>query len=79
LQRGARLRALDGDLARSGRWSIPPGVEAVVRADVLEILLLVGGVDAQEEMVVGHFVDQDVVHEPAVLVEQAGIMRLADL
>ena len=50
-----------------------------MRADVLEILLLVGGVDAQEIVVVRHFVYQDVVHEAAVLVKQAGIMRLADL
>ena len=54
-------------------------VEAVVRADVLEILFLVRGVDAQEIVVVGHLVHQDVVDEAAVLVEQAGIVRLAGL
>ncbi len=51
----------------------------VVRQDVLEILLLVGGVDAEEIVVVGDFVDQDVVDETAVLVEQAGILGLARL
>ena len=30
-------------------------------------------------MVVGYFVDQDIVHEAAVIVEQAGVVRLADL
>ena len=53
------------------------GVEAVLRADVLEILFLVGGVDAEEVVIVGDFVDQDVVHEAAMLVEQAGVVRLA--
>ena len=30
-------------------------------------------------MIVSHFVDQDVVDEAAVLVEQAGVVRLSDL
>jgi len=46
---------------------------------VLEILLLVGGVDAQEVVVLGDLVDQDIVYEPAVLVEQPGVARLAGL
>ena len=45
---------------------------------MLVILLLVGGVDAQEEVVVGHFVDQNVVYEAAVGVKQPGVVRLAD-
>ena len=48
-------------------------------ADVLEILFLVGGVHAQEVVVVGHLVHQDVVHEAAVLVEQPGVVRLPGL
>ena len=45
-------------------------------ADVLEILLLVRGVDAEEEGIVRHFVDQDIVHEAAVFIKQAGVLRL---
>ena len=54
-------------------------IELVVRGDVLVILVLIGRVHAQEEMIVGDLVDQDVVDETAVLVEQPGIVRLADL
>jgi hypothetical protein len=43
---------------------------------VLEILILIRGVDAEEEGIVRDFVDQDVVDEAAVFVEQAGVMRL---
>jgi hypothetical protein len=47
--------------------------------DVLEILLLIRRVHAQEERIVGHLVHQNVVDETAVFVEQARIVRLADL
>ena len=79
LQRGARVRTLDGDLRVVVARQADLGVEVVVRPDVLEILLLVGGVDAQEIVVVGDFVDQHVVDESAVLVEQARILDLAGL
>ena len=75
----ARFGALDGKLGVTGAREIHARVEAVERADVLEILLLVGGVDAQEVVVLGDLVDQDIVHEPAVLVEQPGVVRLAGL
>ena len=45
-------------------------------ADVLEILLLIRSIHAQEEGIVRHFVDQDVVDETAMLIEQPGILRL---
>ncbi len=50
-----------------------------MRGDMLVVFVLIGRVDAQEEMIVGDLVDQDVVDESAVLVQQARIMRLADL
>jgi hypothetical protein len=75
----ARFGTLDGKLGVAGAGEIHARVKAVERADVLEILLLVGGVDAQEVVVLGDLVDQDVVHEAAVLVEQPGVVRLADL
>ena len=37
-------------------------------SDVLEILVLIGGVDAEEVMIVGDLVHQDIVHKTAVLV-----------
>ncbi len=67
-----------GDLRVAVAGEFHLRVEAVVRADVLEILVLIRRVDAQEEMIVRDFVDQDVVDESAVLVEQPGIVRLAD-
>ena len=45
---------------------------------MLEILVLIGGVDAEEVVVVGDFVNQDVVDEAAVIVEQAGVVGLAE-
>ena len=77
--RVAGLRPLDGDLGVALARKLHLCVEAVDGADVLEILLLVGGVHAQEEVVVRHLVYQDIVHEAAVLVKQAGILRLPDL
>ena len=76
MSRGAR--ALHRDLRVALARELDFGIEAVLRADVLEILLLVGGVDAEEVVVVGHLVDQDVVDEAAVLVEQAGVVGLAE-
>ena len=74
------LRALDRRAARSGRWRIPPRASNRFCArDVLEVLFLVGGVDAEEVMIVRDLVHQDVVDEAAVLVEQPGILRLPDL
>ena len=66
--RSARSRSLAKSTSASKR---------LLRADVLEILLLIGGVDAQEIVVVGDFVDQNVVDESAVLVKQPGVVRLA--
>jgi hypothetical protein len=77
LHRGAGLRALDGELRVAVAREIDYGIEAVVGADVLEILVLVGGVDAEEVVVVGNLVDQDVVDEAAVVVEQAGVVGLS--
>ena len=79
MQRCPSLRALDGDLAVAVAGELDGGIEAVMRAYVLEILLLVGGVDAKEEIVGGHFVHQNIVHEAAMLIEQPGVMRLSGL
>ena len=74
----SRLGALDGKLGVTAAREIHARVKAVERADVLEIFLLVGGVDTKEVMVLGDLVDQDVVHESAVRIEQPGVLRLAD-
>ena len=78
LQRGARARPLDSDLGVPFGSEFHPRIEMVAGADMLVVLLLVGGVDAQEKVVAGHLVDQNIVHEAAVGVEQPGVMRLAD-
>ena len=75
----ARLGTLDGDLRVALAREFDLGVEVVLRRDVLEILVLVGGVDAEEVVIVRDFVHQDVVDEAAVVVEQAGVVRLAGL
>ena len=46
------------------------------RPNVFEILVLIGGVHAEEKRIVGYLVDEDVVHESSVLIQQTGIMRL---
>jgi hypothetical protein len=73
------FRPLDGDLRVAVAIVFDDGVAMVLRGDVLEILILIGGVDAEEVVILGHLVHQDVVHKTAVLVEQARVVRLADL
>ena len=73
-----RLGPLDGDLRVALAVILHHGVEMVLRGDVLEILILIGGVDAEEVMIVGDLVHQDVVHKTAVFVQQARVVRLAD-
>src|SRR5687767_1098321 len=46
---------------------------------MLEVFLLVTRVYADEKMVVGDFVDQDVIHKTAMFVEQPRILDLAYL
>src|SRR5579885_1030339 len=77
LQRGACARALDGELRVAVGGELDGGREAVMCADVLEILFLIAGVDAEEEVIVRDLVDEDVVDEAAVLVEKAGVVGLA--
>ena len=40
-------------------------------------LLLIGSIHAEEEVIRGHFVHQDVVDKAAVFVQQTGVVRLA--
>ena len=46
---------------------------------MLKILLLVGGVNTQEKMIVRDFVDQNIVDEAAMFVKQGRVMRLPRL
>ena len=66
------------DLSVTFAGEIDHAVPGVGVADVLEILVLIGGVHAQKIVVVRDLVHQDVVDKTAVLVEQSGIVRLAD-
>ena len=74
-----RARAVNGHLRVLIAGEFDDGFKLVQVADMLEILLLIGGVHADEYVVIGDFVDQDVVYKTAVLVEQSGILRLANL
>ena len=71
LQRFERAWSLNRDLrvARTGVFYL--AVELVIAGDVLIILILIGGIHAQEKMIVRHLMHQDVIHETAVLVEQS--------
>ena len=59
-------RSLHGELGEARSGIFDGGVETIVGDDVFVILILIGGVDAQEIVFVGDFVDQDVVDESAV-------------
>ena len=72
-------RSLDGELGEARAGVFDGGVETIVGDDVFVILILIGGVDAQEVVIVGDFVDQDVVDETAVSIEQRRILGLAEL
>jgi len=50
-----------------------------VGAHPLEVLLTSGGVDADEQAARGEAVDDDVVDDPAALVAERGVLRLAVL
>ena len=71
-------RALDRQLriARAGVFDL--GVELIAGDDVVAVGVLVAGVDAEQVMRVGNFVDQQVVYERAAGGHQAGIVGLAD-
>ena len=77
LERGERLGALNRDLRVAVAGEIHLGSPAVGVADMLVVLLLVRGVHAQEKAILGDAVHQDIVHEAAVIVEQAGVLDLA--
>ena len=70
---------MNGELGEARAGVFDGGFETIIREDVFVILVLIGGVDAQEVVFVGDFVDQDVVDESAVSVEQRGILGLAEL
>ena len=75
---GRGFGSLDGDLCVALAVILHHGVKAVLGYDVFEILILIGGVDAEEIMIVGDLVHQDIVDEAAVFVEQAGVVGLAE-
>ena len=62
-------------IARAGVFHL--GAEAVVLANVLEVLVLIAGVDAQQVVRIGDAVHQQIVHKRARRGHQPGILRLA--
>src|SRR4029077_2254839 len=63
-----RARTMNGHLRISVAGEFDHGLKLVEVADMLEILLLIGGVYADEYVVIGDLVDQDIVYKTAVLV-----------
>ena len=54
-------------------------IEMVLLGNMLVILILIRGVDAQEVMIVGNFVDQNIIDETTVRIEQSRVLGLAEL
>ena len=79
LQDFSGARALNRELrvARSGVFN--RRVELIVGDDVLIVVVLISGVDAEQIVRVRDFVDQEVVHKSAARGHQAGVMGLADI
>jgi hypothetical protein len=77
LKRRESPRALDGQLSIVVAHEFHARIEPIRRADMRKILFLVGCVDAEEIMILRHFVNQDIVYYPAVRVQQRRVLRLA--
>ena len=76
LKDGGRARPLQRQLGIVVAGVIHFSLESILRLDVREILLAIGSVDADEVMSIGELVDDNVIHEGALLGEQGGVLRL---
>ena len=79
LSRRQRLRPLNRQLRVIRACQPHIGVEPVVTANPLEILVLVRRIHAKKIVIGGKPMDQQVVHESAVGIQQPRILRLAVL
>src|SRR5262249_9082022 len=52
-------------------------INSIVSTYVSEVAFLVGGIHANEEIILGNFMNKDVVRKPAVVVEKPRIVDLA--
>src|SRR5467141_3047907 len=76
LQDSQRLRALNGKLRIALTGIFDSCASAIVRANVLEILILITRIHAKEIVRARNFVHEQIVHEGALLGHQPGIVRL---
>ncbi len=74
-----RLRALDGDLRIAVAGVLDLNVAGLVLQNPADVLVPVGGVDAQHVPPLVETVHQQVVHERALRIHEAGIVDLAVL
>src|SRR6266436_4254927 len=76
LQDSQRLRALNGKLRIALTGIFDSCASAIVRANVLEILILITRIHTKEIVRGGNLVHEQIVHERALLGHQPGIVRL---
>src|SRR5262249_41027850 len=79
LKRCKRARPLNRKLSAGLARVVALGVVFIGRRDVFVVLFLVGGIAAKEVMMARHLVDQDVVHEAAMLIQESRVLSLSDL
>ena len=73
----ARLRALHRDHRQVRALGHADAVRRRMTVDPRQVLLAGGGIDHQAEVVLAHVVDDQVVDHAALLVQHAGVERLA--
>ena len=73
-----RAGSLHGDLRIARTGIFHRAIELVVGGNVLKIFILIRRINAQEIVIVGDLVDQNIVDEAAMFVKQPRILRLAD-
>src|SRR6266404_1170806 len=76
LQNSQRLRALNGKLRETLAGIFDLRACAIVRANVLEVLILIACIHTKEIVGAGNLVHEQIVHESALLGHQTGIVRL---
>ena len=78
LQDAQRLRPLDRELRIALARIFNLRARAIVRANMLEVLILIARVDAQKIVRVGNLVHEQIVDKSALLGHQSGVLRLPD-
>jgi len=69
---------LDGELRVTWSGILDIRIEVVIRSDVLEVVILIACVHAQQIVRVRNLMNEQVVHESAALGHQARVVRLSN-